>query len=128
MYDLFPKYFKNCMLQGHNEQECKILHPELKATYEKNIKKEVKYQQGDTESSLTKAQVLKRYIPNRKWNPIKRMFINKGCLSEKVVTPDKGIGNTNSFSKQTKGEEEHIEDITSMVTAKIIEQKQEMQE
>ncbi|KAK4716560.1 hypothetical protein R3W88_014898 [Solanum pinnatisectum] len=28
-YDYMPKYCKNCKLQGHNEKECYVLHPEL---------------------------------------------------------------------------------------------------
>ncbi|KAH0672954.1 hypothetical protein KY290_025238 [Solanum tuberosum] len=28
-YDYVPKYCKNCNLQGHNENECFIIHPEL---------------------------------------------------------------------------------------------------
>lgn len=27
-YDFFPKYCKECMLQGHNKVECKVLHPD----------------------------------------------------------------------------------------------------
>lgn len=30
VYDMLPKYCKKCRLHGHNEEECKILHPELK--------------------------------------------------------------------------------------------------
>ncbi|XP_060180458.1 uncharacterized protein LOC132610188 [Lycium barbarum] len=28
-YDYVPKYCKNCKLQGHNEQDCYVIHPEL---------------------------------------------------------------------------------------------------
>lgn len=28
-YDCIPKYCKECRLQGHNEEECSKLHPEL---------------------------------------------------------------------------------------------------
>lgn len=28
-YDYMPKYCSNCKLQGHDEQECYVLHPEL---------------------------------------------------------------------------------------------------
>ncbi|KAG5620172.1 hypothetical protein H5410_005390 [Solanum commersonii] len=34
-YDYVPKYCKNCKLQGHNETDCFILHPELYAKEEK---------------------------------------------------------------------------------------------
>lgn len=28
-YDYIPKYCKECRLHGHNEEECRRLHPEL---------------------------------------------------------------------------------------------------
>ncbi|WMV41340.1 hypothetical protein MTR67_034725 [Solanum verrucosum] len=28
-YDYVPKYCKNCKIQGHNDQECYVIHPEL---------------------------------------------------------------------------------------------------
>lgn len=28
-YDYLPKYCKTCKLQGHDEEECYVLHPEL---------------------------------------------------------------------------------------------------
>ncbi|KAG5600514.1 hypothetical protein H5410_031884 [Solanum commersonii] len=28
-YDYVPNYCKSCKLQGHNEKECFIIHPEL---------------------------------------------------------------------------------------------------
>lgn len=31
-YDYLPKYCKNCKLQGHSENECFVLHPELYPT------------------------------------------------------------------------------------------------
>ncbi|KAG5595474.1 hypothetical protein H5410_036706 [Solanum commersonii] len=41
-YDYVPKYCKSCMLQGHNEKECFIIHPEL---YPKRRTKRKGYQQ-----------------------------------------------------------------------------------
>lgn len=35
-YDFLPNYCKKCMLLGHNEQECRILHPELKQMHEED--------------------------------------------------------------------------------------------
>lgn len=29
-YDFLPKYCKECKLQGHNDLECRVLHPELR--------------------------------------------------------------------------------------------------
>lgn len=33
-YDFLSKYCKQCKLQGHEEQECRTLHPELKVDME----------------------------------------------------------------------------------------------
>lgn len=38
-YDYLPKYFKSCKIQGHDEEHCFVLHPEL---YRKNEKEEDK--------------------------------------------------------------------------------------
>lgn len=32
-YDFVPKYCKTCKLQGHDEEECRTLYPELKKAY-----------------------------------------------------------------------------------------------
>lgn len=28
-YNYLPKYCKSCKIQGHNEEQCYVLHPEL---------------------------------------------------------------------------------------------------
>ncbi|PHU25243.1 putative acyl-activating enzyme 2 [Capsicum chinense] len=33
-YDMLPKYCKTCKLEGHDESECRILHPELRIQFE----------------------------------------------------------------------------------------------
>ncbi|KAG5616928.1 hypothetical protein H5410_016752 [Solanum commersonii] len=30
VYDMLPKYCRRCKLHGHNEEECRILYPELR--------------------------------------------------------------------------------------------------
>lgn len=35
-YDYLPKYYKRCMLQGHNDVECRVLHPELRKVYDED--------------------------------------------------------------------------------------------
>ncbi|KAK4718618.1 hypothetical protein R3W88_016956 [Solanum pinnatisectum] len=36
-YDYVPKYCKTCKLQGHNERECFVIHPELYPKEEKEV-------------------------------------------------------------------------------------------
>lgn len=36
-YDFMPKYCQKCKLQGHEEQECRVLHPELQKNYEEQM-------------------------------------------------------------------------------------------
>lgn len=42
-YDYLPKYCKTCKLQGHNKEECFVLHPEL---FEER-KKERRFEGGE---------------------------------------------------------------------------------
>ncbi|XP_059310979.1 uncharacterized protein LOC132062422 [Lycium ferocissimum] len=42
-YDHFPKYCKRCKLQGHNENDCSIIHPKL---YPKEEEEETQKEQG----------------------------------------------------------------------------------
>ncbi|KAH0665330.1 hypothetical protein KY285_026536 [Solanum tuberosum] len=47
-YDYVSKYCKNCSIQGHNEQECYIIHPELYPKKEGNEVEECSGGKGDT--------------------------------------------------------------------------------
>ncbi|KAK4733567.1 hypothetical protein R3W88_007828 [Solanum pinnatisectum] len=38
-YDYVPKYCQTCMIQGHNEEQCYVVQPELHPYKEKNHEK-----------------------------------------------------------------------------------------
>ncbi|WMV59325.1 hypothetical protein MTR67_052710 [Solanum verrucosum] len=54
-YDYMPKYCKTCKLQGHNEHECFIIHPELYQKEEAKVERQLddKKEKGD-EGGTTK--------------------------------------------------------------------------
>ncbi|KAG5610931.1 hypothetical protein H5410_022212 [Solanum commersonii] len=39
-YDFLTKYCRTCKLQGHNEEECRTIHPELKYAREQEVQEE----------------------------------------------------------------------------------------
>jgi len=41
-YDYVPKYCQTCMIQGHNEEQCYVVHPELYPYKEKSLQEEGK--------------------------------------------------------------------------------------
>ncbi|KAG5591557.1 hypothetical protein H5410_042071 [Solanum commersonii] len=47
-YDYMPKYCKTCKIQGHDEQQCYVVHPELyQGKKDKNSQEEMKESQGE---------------------------------------------------------------------------------
>lgn len=88
-YDFLPKYCTKCKLQGHDEQECRVLHPKLK------IAKENVSQYGELESRAVKEQ--QGMKKSQQWNDTKRRFINKGYIIKKDISSAKEISNSNPF-------------------------------
>lgn len=63
VYDMLPKYCKKCILHRHNEEACRILHPELK-------KKEPTEDEKGNDNEVVKQQhqrvqgkVYKQWVP-----------------------------------------------------------------
>ncbi|KAH0649909.1 hypothetical protein KY284_029821 [Solanum tuberosum] len=51
-YDYVPKYCKTCMLQGHDEQQCFVEHPELYPKKEKkNVEADDREERGKTQKT-----------------------------------------------------------------------------
>lgn len=53
-YKFLPIYCKTCILQGHNEQDCRVLHLELKQAQWQKVEKENNSQQEEVEASPTR--------------------------------------------------------------------------
>ncbi|KAH0729949.1 hypothetical protein KY289_001137 [Solanum tuberosum] len=64
VYDMLSKYYNRCKLQGPNEEECIILHPELR-------KQE---QNADMELNDKELSKPSRFL-TKQWNPTNRRFI-----------------------------------------------------
>lgn len=101
-YDLFPKYCKTYKLQGHDKMDCIVLHPELNPplSWEKEIK-DNHSQKVEAEVSKSKTYEGRWIVPNLKWNPTRR-FINKGHLSVRALSPDKGLCDNNILNTLTE--------------------------
>ncbi|KAG5600021.1 hypothetical protein H5410_031391 [Solanum commersonii] len=60
VYDMLPKYCKKCILHRHNEEACRILHPELKKKEptedEKGNDNEGRHDQGTSRQTITEMQ------------------------------------------------------------------------
>ncbi|WMV28843.1 hypothetical protein MTR67_022228 [Solanum verrucosum] len=74
-YDFLPKYCRTCMLLGHNEGECRVIHPELKHE---------KAQKDQEEGEIPQHQVQGRY--NQK--SYKR-FVKRWCPTQKTFIMDR---------------------------------------
>ncbi|KAK4726526.1 hypothetical protein R3W88_031443 [Solanum pinnatisectum] len=76
-YDYMPKYCKNCKLQGHNEKECFVLHPEL-------------YPKEDEDEGTTKKQMDEKDKTN-----------NEG-IGKQIETHDKTKERIEAFQEHRK--------------------------
>lgn len=83
-YDYLPKYCGECSLQGHNKQECRILHPELRQELPEKEENKGKPTNGEMEATPTNKQEqpydCHRHRQRHQRNPTRRRFINKGYL------------------------------------------------
>ncbi|KAG5586096.1 hypothetical protein H5410_046530 [Solanum commersonii] len=73
-HDLLPKYCRTCKLQGHNEEECRTIHLELKYAREQEVQEEGELPQRQAQEQHQKINKRhKKFI--KKWCPIKKVFI-----------------------------------------------------
>lgn len=69
-YDMLPKYCKHCRLQGHDENDCRVLHPELrKSELESENNKDIA---SDIQEGQPKVLLIRigRYF--KKWLPMNK--------------------------------------------------------
>lgn len=99
-YDTLPKYCHACKLQGHDEDECKSLHPKLRP---KRINSQLEEAQNDQQEDSNRNPVQRRYINGKivhvKWNPTNKLFkIDKGPMSTAAEYKEgMGINTSNPF-------------------------------
>lgn len=107
-YDFLLKYYKKCMLQGHNKIECRILHPELK----KAVEDEQDNLQGHNVNNVNGKGIIKgqqkyQYFQDNQWHLTRSKFPDKGYQGEKPVTPER-VNTINQFQALTDKTEENI--------------------
>ncbi|KAH0776097.1 hypothetical protein KY290_007508 [Solanum tuberosum] len=76
-YDFLSKYCQTCKLQGHNEEECRSLHPELKHD---------KIQEGQEEGEIPRQQIHERHF---QYNRRHKRFVKRLCSTQKVFIMEK---------------------------------------
>ncbi|KAH0639802.1 hypothetical protein KY285_036388 [Solanum tuberosum] len=55
-YDYVPKYCQTCMIQGHNEEQCYVVHPELHPFKEEDKKAEESKEDGKGKDTLVQVE------------------------------------------------------------------------
>ncbi|KAG5580810.1 hypothetical protein H5410_051437, partial [Solanum commersonii] len=96
----FPK-FVEVEVQGHEEEEYRVLHPNLR----KNNNKEIiiidaeQMQKGKQQSECIMENQRRREV-RKTWNPTNRRFTKKAneVMNDKAVTPINGINSNNIFA------------------------------
>ncbi|KAH0709436.1 hypothetical protein KY284_010863 [Solanum tuberosum] len=109
-YDYMPKYCKTCMIQGHDEEQCYIAHPELhpaRQNASKKISEMQRHGQGEREENTEIMENTKgREGQHKRWegeNKEERFQggkHNKGRPSKKVINQvwnKVGVKTTNKF-------------------------------
>lgn len=113
-YDYVPKYYKSCKIQGHNEHQCYVLHPELypKKSLKENEKegKGANKGKGDgekgQEEETGKAKEQKDKTDKQKGgqsDKTKHMGNRRGLIQQTTVV---GINNQFEALKKKQNEEE----------------------
>lgn len=71
-YDLLVKYYKTYKYQGHAEEDCCIIHPELREIFEAKMNAELQ-KEDDKEHGGEKQIGYRRNKNNvKRWNPTNR--------------------------------------------------------
>ncbi|KAG5600400.1 hypothetical protein H5410_031770 [Solanum commersonii] len=104
-YDSVPAYCKQCKLQGHAEDDCRVLHPELVQQHNEDRPKESQH--------IDNKQLYKGAIKS-KWRPTNRTFTKRTgeIMNVKIMESAQVTSNINPFNvlnQQNQNEEEAIE-------------------
>ncbi|WMV24325.1 hypothetical protein MTR67_017710 [Solanum verrucosum] len=80
-YDMLPKYCMRCKVQGHVEDECRVLHPELKKVDVTEILSTASAKETAENTNLDTTR--KRRVIRSYWNPTNRRFTSDGHTVER---------------------------------------------
>lgn len=109
-YDSLPKYCKRCKMQGHNKEECRILHPELK----RKTPKEGEEHRGVNSNIQTINNVTV-------WQATKRRFIrtaNVDVTTEGMKVVEEQAPVNNAFSSIENNELDNNEGVRKKISTK----------
>ncbi|KAH0698548.1 hypothetical protein KY284_012763 [Solanum tuberosum] len=97
LYDVLPKYCKKCKLQGHNEDDCRVLHPELKKDNQIEVATEA-------DPTKNKEVHMNQHRTFQQLNPTRRRFtLEKGKICDNVKDPEEAhITTKNPFDDLQK--------------------------
>ncbi|KAG5624938.1 hypothetical protein H5410_010156 [Solanum commersonii] len=77
-YDYVPKYCQTCMIQGHDEEQCYVVHPDLHPNREKSEYDEGKHIKNTNKDNDTKGKETGRNKePAKVWNKVGIVIGNK---------------------------------------------------
>ena len=102
-----PKYCKQCEVQGHGDDMCKTLHPELRKSIRRNEREPQQEQQGDNNEDMrSEVAPKRRRVVRRYWKPTDRLItrdnIPHNGVREQRVEPGHAINTTNAFDALSK--------------------------
>ncbi|KAH0695911.1 hypothetical protein KY289_013393 [Solanum tuberosum] len=97
LYDVLPKYCKKCKLQGHNEDDCRVLHPELKKDNQIEVATEA-------DPTKNKEVHMNQHRTFQQLNPTRRRFtLEKGKICDNAKDPEEAhITTKNPFDDLQK--------------------------
>ncbi|KAF3685427.1 hypothetical protein FXO37_00638 [Capsicum annuum] len=107
-YNFLPKYCKRCKLQGHKEDECRSLHPELKKKVTENIVDHDKENKGHNKVLSRDLVRFEDVGSNLKWQPtIRRSRNTKESKSDQSLNTKNAFETLADEDENDKEEEEH---------------------
>ncbi|KAG5632321.1 hypothetical protein H5410_004038 [Solanum commersonii] len=116
-YDMLPKYCKQCKVQGHEDETCRSLHPELRQTEVLNAKgTEQGTNDNNNEEQGNELATRRRRVVLRYWKPINKQESQDKEGEQEIGVQkmtEKGINIDNDFAALAeKKEEVHLEEST----------------
>ncbi|KAG5589797.1 hypothetical protein H5410_040311 [Solanum commersonii] len=94
-YDMLLKYCKECRMQGHNEEGCRILHPELQRSQSEYDKGKLEGEEAN--KHLGEGPIIRMGRFLKRWHPNSKVF-SREDIREKGNNQGEEITTENSFA------------------------------
>ncbi|KAH0641847.1 hypothetical protein KY289_032821 [Solanum tuberosum] len=99
-YDMLPKYCKECRMQGHNEEGCRILHPKLQRSQSEYDKGKLEGEEAN--KHLDEGPIIRMGRFLKIWHPTIKVF-SREDIREKGNNHGEEITTENSFAALNNG-------------------------